>query len=206
MTGSVLWIRHGTSLDGILRPTAHARPDTPLTLRGAIQIAATARDLRDRGIRPIMVMTSPHPRARASAAILADLLGTPLARPDPLYAEWRAPDCVLGKGPDDYPTEYQAWRAARRRDPDSALPGGESLTAFRRRAAAASLAHEQATDGGTTLIVSHRLLIGAVAAISAGISHAGDVFQAARAFPLCPAKVWFLPPVTQRAEPPRSKQ
>ncbi|NIL43763.1 histidine phosphatase family protein [Salinispora arenicola] len=208
MTSPVLWIRHGASLDGILRPKAHARPDTPLTTRGANQIATTARELRDRGIRPAIVLTSPYPRATASAAILAELLGAPLAPPDPLYAEWRAPDCVLGKGADDYPAEYRAWRATRLGDPDSALPGGESLTALWRRALAASVAHEQYIDreGGATLIVSHRVLIGAVAAISINIRRPEDVFRAACAFPLGPAGVWSLPNLTPKAVLPRSKE
>ncbi|WP_194821587.1 histidine phosphatase family protein [Micromonospora sp. S-DT3-3-22] len=187
---TTLWIRHGTSLDGITRPHAHARPDTPLTARGAAQIAATAHALRDRGVRPAIVLTSPHPRAATSAEILAALLGVPLAAPNSLYAEWRAPDCVLGKGPDDYPAEYQTWRANRLRDPDSALPGGESLTALYERAMAAATILGHPVEGSTALIVSHRVLIGAVAAITTGASRSPDVFQAARRFSLAPAGIW----------------
>ncbi|MCT2276390.1 phosphoglycerate mutase family protein [Micromonospora chalcea] len=187
---TTLWIRHGTSLDGITRPHAHARPDTPLTARGAAQIAATAHALRDRGVRPAVVLTSPHPRAAQSAEILAALLGVPLAAPNPLYAEWRAPDCVLGKGPDEYPSEYQTWRTDRLRDPDSALAGGESLSALHERAMAAATVPEHPGEENTPLIVSHRVLIGAVAAITAGASSPHDVFQAARRFTLAPAGIW----------------
>ncbi|MCI4063461.1 phosphoglycerate mutase family protein [Micromonospora sp. R77] len=187
---TTLWIRHGTSLDGITIPHAHARPDTPLTARGAAQIAATAHVLRDRGVRPAIVLTSPHPRAATSAEILAALLGVPLAAPNPLYAEWRAPDCVLGKGPDEYPSEYQTWRTHRLRDPDSTLAGGESLTAFYERAMAAATVLGHPVEGNIALIVSHRVLIGAVAAITAGASRPQDVFQAARRFMLEPAGIW----------------
>jgi broad specificity phosphatase PhoE len=187
---TTLWIRHGTSLDGITRPHAHARPDTPLAARGAAQIAATAHALRDRGVRPAIVLTSPHPRAATSAEILAVLLGVPLAAPNPLYAEWRAPDCVLGKGPDDYPPEYRIWRTHRLRDPDSTLAGGESLTALYERATAASAILGHAGEADSALIVSHRMLIGAVAAISAGASRPQDVFWAARRFTLEPAGIW----------------
>ncbi|MET8251487.1 histidine phosphatase family protein [Micromonospora sp. NPDC005197] len=187
---TTLWIRHGSSLDGITRPHAHARPDTPLTARGAAQIAATAHALRDCGIRPAIVLTSPHPRATTSAEILAALLGVPLAAPNPLYAEWRAPDCVLGKEPDDYPPEYRTWRTHRLRDPDSTLIGGESLTALYQRATAASAILGHASEGITALIVSHRVLIGAVAAITAGASDPQDVFQAACRFTLAPAGIW----------------
>ncbi|MEU9505743.1 histidine phosphatase family protein [Micromonospora sp. NPDC048170] len=187
---TTLWIRHGTSLDGITRPHAHARPETPLTARGAAQIAATAHALRDRGVRPAIVLTSPHPRAATSAEILAALLCVPLAVPNPLYAEWRAPDCVIGKGPEDYPSEYQTWRTDRLRDPDSALAGGESLTALYERATAAATVLGHAGEADSALIVSHRMLIGAVAAITAGASRPQDVFQAARRFTLAPAGIW----------------
>ncbi|MET7469062.1 histidine phosphatase family protein [Micromonospora sp. NPDC005599] len=187
---TTLWIRHGTSLDGITRPHAHARPDTPLTARGAAQIAATAHTLRDSGVRPAIVLTSPHPRATTSAEIVAALLGAPLAAPNPLYAEWRPPDCVLGKGPDEYPLEYQTWRRDRLRDPDSALAGGESLAALYERAMAAATVLGHPVEENTRLIVSHRVLIGAVAAIAAGASCPQDVFQAARRFTLAPAGIW----------------
>ncbi|MFF0229846.1 histidine phosphatase family protein [Micromonospora sp. NPDC005254] len=187
---TTLWIRHGSSLDGITRPHAHARPDTPLSARGAAQIAATAHTLRDRRVRPAIVLTSPHPRAATSAEILSALLGVPLAAPNPLYAEWRAPDCVLGKGPDEYPAEYQTWRSDRLRDPDSALAGGESLTALYKRAMAAATVLGPPVEENTSLIVSHRVLIGAVAAIAAGASCPQDVFQAARRFTLAPAGIW----------------
>lgn len=187
---TTLWIRHGTSRDGIARPHAHARPDTPLSARGAAQIAATAHALRDRGVRPAIVLTSPHPRATTSGEILAALLGVPLAAPNPLYAEWRAPDCVLGKGPDEYSSEYQTWRSDRLRDPDLALAGGESLAALHERATAASAILGHAGEGITALIVSHRMFIGAVAAITAGASRPQDVFEAARRFTLAPAGIW----------------
>ncbi|WP_082159400.1 histidine phosphatase family protein [Micromonospora sp. HK10] len=187
---TTLWIRHGTSLDGITRPHAHARPDTPLTARGAAQIAATAHTLRECGVRPAIVLTSPHPRAAISAEILAALLGVPLAAPNPLYAEWRAPDCVLGKGPDDYPPEYRTWRTNRLRHPDSTLAGGESLSALHKRAMAAATVLGHPVEGRAALIVSHRVLIGAVAAITAGASRPPEVFQAARRFALEPAGIW----------------
>ncbi|WP_422738117.1 histidine phosphatase family protein [Micromonospora sp. WMMD729] len=187
---TTLWIRHGTSRDGITRPHAHARPDTPLSARGAAQIAATAHALRDRGVHPAIVLTSPHPRAATSAKILAALLGVPRATPNPLYAEWRAPDCVLGKGPDEYPSEYQTWRTDRLRDPDSALAGGESLTALYGRAMAAAVILGHLAGRNTALIVSHRVFIGAVAAITAGANRPQDVFEAARRFTLAPAGAW----------------
>ncbi|WP_124812138.1 histidine phosphatase family protein [Micromonospora globispora] len=152
-------MRHGTCLDGLCRPHAHARPGTPLTTRGITEVVNTARRLLHLSTKPDVILTSPLPRATMSARILSEILGAPIAPPDPLYAEWRSPDCVLGLSPDDYPSEYQAWRSERLRDPDSALPGGESLTALRQRAMeAVSRAHEAAQQGAV-LIVSHRVFI-----------------------------------------------
>ncbi|WP_372441602.1 histidine phosphatase family protein [Plantactinospora mayteni] len=106
--------------------------------------------------QPEVVLASPLPQATMSARILAEILGAPIAPPDPLYAEWLAPDCVLGVGPDDYPSEHQAWRSERLRRPESALPRGESLTELRRGAMkAASRGRDEAARDGMTLIGLH---------------------------------------------------
>jgi hypothetical protein len=118
------------------------------------------------------------------------------------YAEWRAPDCVLGLDPDNYPVEYRAWRSDRLRRPESALPGGESLTALRQRAIAAVARAREAAQQGTALIVSHRVFTGAVAADLEGARSPKEVFQAARDFRLDPAMVWPGCP-TPRAGPLR---
>lgn len=208
---TVLWMRHGTSLDGHRQPTAHARPDTPLADLGRDQTRAAADLLR--ALRPMLVLSSPLPRARATAELLADALPAPLGPALDDLAEWRAPDCVAGLTPDQYPPAYQQWRAQRTDQPDLALPGGESLTAFTARATrarqivddiASGLAHDlaRAVDGdaapdaapdgaGTVLVaVCHRVLIGAVAALHRGICDPGAVFTAATAFRLAPARWW----------------
>jgi hypothetical protein len=51
-----------------------------------------------------------------------------------VFDEWHAPACVLGLAPAQYPDNYKDWRRHRVQNPDAALPGGESLTAFRDRA------------------------------------------------------------------------
>ncbi|MFI6758859.1 histidine phosphatase family protein [Micromonospora sp. NPDC050417] len=202
MSDRVLWMRHGTCLDGLCRPHAHARPDTPLTTRGVAEVISTARWLLDRNARPNVILTSTLLRATMSAGILAEILNVPIAPPNPLYAEWRAPDCVLGLSPDEYPREYQAWRSERLRDPDSALHGGESLTALRQRALEAVSRANEAAQQGVALIVSHRVFIGALAANLNGVRSPQDTFQAARDFRLGPAMVWPACP-TPRAGPPR---
>ena len=191
MTPSVLWMRHGTCADGLQRPQAHARPDSPLTTQGAVEAEATARRLRTGGEPPTLVLPSPLRRARQTASITARVLGAQLAEPVTAFAEWHAPYRVLGRTPDEYPHEYRAWRWQRVHEPDSVLPGGESLRAFTNRARnVTAVADELATDHGPVLIVSHRLLIGAVAALYLGHHTLADIFDCAKGFRLDPAHLW----------------
>jgi broad specificity phosphatase PhoE len=188
--GVVLWMRHGTSHDGLRRPGAHARPDTPLADIGHAQALAAAGRLRAAG--PALVVSSPLRRARATAELLATALPAPLGLAADDLAEWRAPDCVLGLGPENYPPPYRHWRALRIRQPELALPGGESVAEFARRADRARRDVRRLVEdiGGPLVVVSHRVLIGAVAALDAGMIEPGAVFTAATACALAPAGVW----------------
>lgn len=195
MTPAALWIRHGTCDDGLCRPGAHARPSSPLTVAGTVEAELTARELHSHRWQPALIASSPLRRAQQTAAIVANALNTRLAEPISAFAEWRAPYCVLGLAPSQYPPDYIAWREQRAYNPDSALPGGESLRAFAERALeAATLAHDLATEHGPVLIVSHRLLIGAVAALRQGHRHPADIFGYASDFRLAPAQLWAAPP------------
>ncbi|CAM2815348.1 Fructose-2,6-bisphosphatase [Saccharomonospora xinjiangensis] len=101
---------------------------------------------------------------------------------------------MLGLTPNQYPPDYITWRQQRADNPDSALPGGESLRAFAERALEVStIAGDLATEHGPVLIVSHRLLIGAVAALHLGYRHAADIFSYATDFRLAPAQLWAPP-------------
>lgn len=194
MTVDLLWMRHGTCDDGLCRPGAHARPASPLSILGAVEAGVVARELRDHRWRPALVVSSPLRRAQQTAAIVARVLRASLADPIDTFTEWRAPRCVLGRPPRQYPAEYLAWRNHRERDPDRALPGGESLRAFARRAAeAAAAADDLAAEHGAVLVVSHRLLIGAVTAQRRGCADPVDVFRAASSFRLNPARLWATP-------------
>lgn len=195
MTPTVLWMRHGTCDDGLCRPGAHARPDSPLTVAGIAEAELTARELHERRWRPRLVVSSPLRRARHTAAIVADVLGARVAEPISAFAEWHAPHCVLGLAPDQYPPDYVAWRQQRAQHPDSALPGGESLRAFADRALqAASTAHDLTAEHSPLLIVSHRLLIGAIAALHHGCRRPADIFSHATDFRLAAAHLWVSPP------------
>jgi probable phosphoglycerate mutase len=194
MTPAALWMRHGTCDDGLCRPGAHARPGSPLTIAGTVEAELTARELHHHRWQPALIASSSLRRARQTAAIVADALNTRLAEPISALAEWQAPHCVLGLAPSQYPPDYTTWREQRADNPDSALPGGESLRAFAERAfEAATVAHDLATEHGPVLIVSHRLLIGAVTALHHGHRHPADIFGYASDFRLAPAHLWAPP-------------
>jgi broad specificity phosphatase PhoE len=157
MSPASLWMRHGTCDDGLCRPGAHARPDCPLTIYGTVEAELTARELHKHGWQPALVTSSSLRRARQTASIVAAALGAQLVQPINAFTEWRAPYCVLGRTAAQYPPDYQRWRDQRSQEPDSALPGGESLRAFAERAVeAAAIARDLITDHGAVLIVSHR--------------------------------------------------
>lgn len=191
MTPAILWMRHGTCGDGLCRPRAHARPDSPLTIGGMVEAELTAHELHRQHWLPTLVVPSPLRRAQQTAAVVAHTLGVEPADPVDAFAEWRAPYCVLGRAPEQYPPEYQAWREHRVQQPDLALLGGDSLHAFAERAGEAlSFARELAAQHARVLIVSHRLLIGAVAAVSLGYRQPADIFTIAIDFHLGPARLW----------------
>jgi len=197
MTPAALWMRHGTCDDGLCRPGAHARPGSPLTIAGTVEAELTARELHKHRWQPALIASSPLRRARQTAAIVACASDTRLAEPNSAFAEWRAPRCVLGLAPSQYPPDYITWRQQRADNPDSALPGGESLRAFTERVLeAATIADDLATQHGPVLIVSHRLLIGALAAVHRGYRHPADIFGYASDFRLAPAQLWAPPTET----------
>lgn len=187
----VRWMRHGTSVDGLCRPDAHAHPGSPLAIIGAVEAEAAATRIVAEHPEPGKILTSPLRRARQTAAIVSAAAGHTTADPLSVFEEWRAPDCVLGLAPVDYPHDYQMWRAVRARYPTSALPGGESLQAFATRAAKANAtAQALADEHRRVLIVSHQVLIGAVAATVNGIRDPAEIFAYAVGFELAPAGTW----------------
>ncbi|MFI9487384.1 histidine phosphatase family protein [Promicromonospora sp. NPDC052451] len=191
MSATITWIRHGTCADGFHRPEAHARPRSLLTRLGARQAERAAQTLRKSGLTSGVIASSTLLRARSTARIVSELTGLTLSPADSTFDEWRAPTCVLGRSPAQYPDAYVEWRSRRTTDPKSALPGGESLVEFHGRARRAMAAAELLAEAGApVVVVSHRLLIGAVAAISAGTDDPVAVFNHARHFELRPAEAW----------------
>lgn len=190
MSSKLFWMRHGTCRDGRDKPHAHPQPESPLTPDGAVEVRDRAQSLDLPTARPLVV-SSPLLRARQTARIVAHSLGADLAPPVEVFAEWRAPDCVLGLTPAHYPTSYDHWRRIRARHPETSLSGGESLGTFADRAAQAATAAQNLSDCyRAVVIVSHRLLIGAVAALNGGHRDPGEIFAFASDFALPPATTW----------------
>jgi len=188
---TVIWMRHGICTDGYQRPDAYARPDSPLHPIGTEQVTASARALLAESWRPELIVTSTLPRTVATAEVMASLLRIATIHRADVLREWAAPTCVLGVGPHDYPHEYRTWRQGRLTHIDTALPGGESLQAVRDRAATAlKYVTDLADRYRDVLVVSHRILIGCVAALHAGTDDPAQVFERASRFSLAPAGLW----------------
>jgi len=75
--GRLLLVRHGESVGNQLQRFA-VTPDVPLTDRGREQARTTGEWLRTHHA-PRVVSTSPFARARETAAIIAAVLGVPVA-------------------------------------------------------------------------------------------------------------------------------
>jgi len=128
------------------------RRPVPLSERGRAQLAALAPHLAPLGIARIF--TSPLPRARSTAELIAAHLGGLLVEDEPGltevdYAAWEGktfPDLI------DEPS-YHAFRE----DPlGTPFPGGgESLYQVRDRVFAAMGRITTAADGQTAIVVSH---------------------------------------------------
>jgi broad specificity phosphatase PhoE len=149
--GRFFLLRHGETEWNRQRRILGRRP-VPLSERGRAQLSALAPHLAALGIASIF--TSPLPRARSTAELIAQQLGgVPIVDEDGLtevdYADWEGksfPDLV------DHPS-YAAFR----KDPlGTPFPGGgESLLQVRDRVFAAMASIAAAADGRTTVVVSH---------------------------------------------------
>ncbi|MCU0968250.1 MAG: histidine phosphatase family protein [Rubrivivax sp.] len=147
----LLAIRHGeTDWNVQLRIQGHV--DIALNERGRRQAARLAAALADEP--PAVVYSSDLQRARDTAAALAGAAGSEM-RLHPGLRE-RSFGCFEGltfaEVEQRWPEDAARWR---RRDPDFAPPGGESLRAFHERATATVAALAAAHRGAGIAVVSH---------------------------------------------------
>ena len=126
--------------------------DEPLSADGTRQVKAAARRLAS-GTRIDAIVSSPLPRAAATAGIVADELALTAATDDDLretdFGEWEG--LTFTEIQSRWPDAVVAWQ----HDPEKAPPGGESFadTACRVNRACESILQEH--RGQTVLMVSH---------------------------------------------------
>jgi ribonuclease H / adenosylcobalamin/alpha-ribazole phosphatase len=145
----LLLVRHGATLHSAEHRFS-GRNELSLAPDGEAQAAALAgRAYPD----VAAVITSPLPRARQTAQVIADKLDLPLA----VDEQWTELDfgafegLTPGEVRQQYPDDYAAWSAS----PDVAPPGGESFSGLARRVRRAWDAVLAAHPDRTVLVVTH---------------------------------------------------
>jgi ribonuclease H / adenosylcobalamin/alpha-ribazole phosphatase len=126
--------------------------DEPLSANGTRQAKAVAHTLA-MGAHIDAIVSSPLPRAAATAAIVASELGLTVATDDDLretdFGEWEG--FTLAEIQARWPAAVIAWQS----DPEKAPPGGESFAATAGRVNRACERIVRENRGQTVLIVSH---------------------------------------------------
>lgn len=156
----VILVRHGETEANKLQMW-HGSLDAPLTERGQLQVAATGRRFAEcvQHKRIDHLYVSPLPRARSTAAAIADAIGLQPVVEDGLrefsIGDWE------GRTYRDLIDNEQLWRRWEI-DPTFSPPNGESPTSFGERAVAAVEMLAEKHRGQTFVAVSHGGLIGAV--------------------------------------------
>ena len=149
--GRFYLLRHGETEWNRQRRIMGRRP-VPLSERGRAQLAVLAPHLANLGVAH--VFTSPLPRARSSAELIAAALGDLPVEDEPGltevdYADWE------GKSFPDL-ADDPAYHAFRRDPLGTPFPGGgESLLQVRDRIFAAMARIASAADGRPVVVVSH---------------------------------------------------
>ncbi len=150
---TLILVRHGET-EGNAQQVWHGSLDAPLTPRGRLQVAATAK--RMAGVQqayPISAFyVSPLPCARSTAQAIAQAIGIE-PQIDPELREFDLGDWEGRTFRDLKETEdlWTHWSA----DPHFAPPNGESPRSFNRRVVEALQRLVQQHAGQTVLVVTH---------------------------------------------------
>ncbi|QNP68219.1 histidine phosphatase family protein [Streptomyces roseirectus] len=162
-TTRVLLVRHGQSHASVKKLIAGVRTCPGLTEQGREQAARLAARLTAEPARPHALLTSPVRRARETAEILADGLGsgTPVVEPEARELDFGAAD---GLSIAEYERVHGAFDMTAYPDRPFA-PGGETWNRFRTRAGRVVDGLLSRHRGQTVLVVCHAGFI--VAAMSA---------------------------------------
>jgi probable phosphoglycerate mutase len=147
----MLLLRHGeTAHSGSRRFSGIG--DLPLTERGEAQARRVAARLRDEP-RLDAIVSSPLPRAVATATVISEAVGVAVTKNDDLketdFGEWEG--LTFDEAREKWSTDLARWLV----DPEFAPPGGESIAATSRRVVRARDAVLAAYPEGRLLVVSH---------------------------------------------------
>jgi len=171
----ILAIRHGeTAWNHVARIQGHT--DIPLNAVGRAQARAMARALHDQQLAAIY--SSDLQRAQATALALAEVTGLGLSL-DPGLRErafGRYEGLSWEQVRESHPDDAERWR---RREPDFAVGGGESLQTFSARCVGAVLRLAQRHAGQQIAIVAHGGVLDCLYRAACGLG-----LQAARGWPL----------------------
>jgi phosphohistidine phosphatase len=142
-------VRHGIAMDRT-DPKAPPDPERPLTAKGVQKTRAAALGLKELGVKPDILVTSPYVRAAQTAEIFAEALGFPTAKV-------RVTDSLKSTAnPADFAKEVSHWKAkevmcfghAPQLDQLIAqLVGGRGVFTELKKAGVASLEHASAHGG-----------------------------------------------------------
>lgn len=167
----VILVRHGETEANKLQMW-HGSLDAPLTARGQVQVQATGRRFAEcvQHERIDHLYVSPLPRARSTAAAVAEAIGMAPEIEDGLrefsIGDWE------GRTYRDLMDNEQLWHRWAL-DPTFTPPNGESPTSFGERAVLALQALVDRHRGETFVAVSHGGFIGAILDAWIG-DHSGD--------------------------------
>lgn len=125
-------------------------PEFALSERGIAQITALAEDMKNAGVIPAKIITSPYRRAHETANVIAGVFGLEDVRLDVRLAEWNVGDYF------DKP--LSEFYAATKYDGTNRTFGSdiESLEDLSTRVIAAIKDARQRHPDGVSLLVSHR--------------------------------------------------
>lgn len=164
MTTRLLVLRHGES-EGNAARILQGHFDSMLTERGREQARITARALEALGIERIV--TSPLARARETASIVGERLGlTPTPRRDLMEYDMGK---ASGKTWASLREEFAEIFAVLKEGERPRFPGEEGRPHFAIRVGAAL--DELAALDGTTLVVTHGGVIGAMCHVAIGLEY-----------------------------------
>lgn len=167
----LILVRHGET-EANVNQVWHGALDAPLTLRGEQQVAATAAHLAHvhRQAPFDRFYVSPLPRARSTAAAIAQAIGVSPTIEEELrefdLGDWE------GRSFRDLQEQEGLW-SRWEVDPDFAPPNGESPVSFTQRAARALAQLAARHPGARILVVTHGGFISNVLAAWLG-DHPGD--------------------------------